>query len=763
MKRIVVAGLALAVTAAVPLPAHAAEPISARPAAAREVNSRPVVVPALQQWTGGTGRFRLSGHSRVVASPKLAGLGRSVADDIGTLTGHRIRATVGRAHHGDIALSIDTSLKGNARFAEEGYRLAATRDGVRISAPTKAGVLYGTKSLLQILLRDDTRDSVPAGTATDWPDYKVRGFLLDTGRRYFKPEFIRSYLRLMSWFKFNTMQIHLNDNEIKAPDGDWSKAYSAFRLKSTNPAFAGLAAKDGSYTRRDWNSFEDTAAANGVSIVPEFDAPAHARAFIAFKPSLGMNNGDSDHLDLSKPATTAFMKSVFAEFTPWFRGRTVHFGADEYNASGAQFRDYFNAMAPYLRSLGKHPAAWGGFTAMTGSAAGYDRDVTINTWYNGYYAPHDADKDGYPFINTSDSLLYIVPYADYYHGYGLDGRYLYDSWTPAVFPGDQSVDPADPLLRGGMFAVWNDLVHQKYTETDVHKMVEPTLGVLGQKMWSGSKAGLSYPDFMGVVRDLGTGPSGIASTIAAAQPDEVSFGRPATASASSLPAANATDGIRTTRWASSGRGPWLQVDLGRATTVTKLTADWAYGGRYDVRVSTDGAKWTKVAHRTARPGTDTVPLTPVQARYVRITGTHGAYSLWSLHLFGSPDIARGRPTTASSSEVPTLGPANATDGDPATRWASLYKDGEWIQVDLGSAQPVGRVLLDWESAYGKDYDIQVSTDGTTWKTVSERRARTGPGVDEVDFPSTQARYVRMQGVHRGTGYGYSLYRFEVRG
>lgn len=106
-------------------------------------------------------------------------------------------------------------------------------------------------------------------------------------------------------------------------------------------------------------------------------------------------------------------------------------------------------------------------------------------------------------------------------------------------------------------------------------------------------------------------------------------------------------------------------------------------------------------------------------------------------------------------------PSNAVDGTPSTRWASQYTDGQWLSVDLGSRQPFSKVNLDWESAYGKDYDIQVSDDGTTWRTVAQRRGLAAAGPDTLAFPATTARHVRMQGITRATGYGYSLYSFEV--
>ncbi|MCX4792845.1 MULTISPECIES: discoidin domain-containing protein [unclassified Streptomyces] len=134
-----------------------------------------------------------------------------------------------------------------------------------------------------------------------------------------------------------------------------------------------------------------------------------------------------------------------------------------------------------------------------------------------------------------------------------------------------------------------------------------------------------------------------------------------------------------------------------------------------------------------------------------------------MRVFDAPDLALHRPATASSSETASLGPENATDGDPGSRWASAYHNGEWIQVDLGRAQPVRRVLLDWETASGQDYDIQVSDDGVKWKTAAAVRDKpAGARVDDLTYAPASGRYVRMQGIKRTSSFGCSLRRFEVR-
>jgi hypothetical protein len=127
------------------------------------------------------------------------------------------------------------------------------------------------------------------------------------------------------------------------------------------------------------------------------------------------------------------------------------------------------------------------------------------------------------------------------------------------------------------------------------------------------------------------------------------------------------------------------------------------------------------------------------------------------------NLALGRPASASSVESGlfySLPAANAVDGNPGTRWASKWNDPQSITVDLGSAQPVGRVILRWETAYGRAYRIEVSPDGTSWREVFATSSGDGTE-DNVSFAATPARFVRVTGTQRATGYGYSLWEVEV--
>ncbi|MFG2937402.1 discoidin domain-containing protein [Streptomyces sp. NPDC048282] len=124
-------------------------------------------------------------------------------------------------------------------------------------------------------------------------------------------------------------------------------------------------------------------------------------------------------------------------------------------------------------------------------------------------------------------------------------------------------------------------------------------------------------------------------------------------------------------------------------------------------------------------------------------------------------LSQGRTATASSVENAGTAAGNAVDGDTGTRWSSAFSDDQWLQVDLGATATVSQVVLDWETAYGKDYKVQISADGSNWTDL--RSVTGGDGGTDTLTVSGQGRYVRMLGVHRATQWGYSLWEFQVYG
>lgn len=129
--------------------------------------------------------------------------------------------------------------------------------------------------------------------------------------------------------------------------------------------------------------------------------------------------------------------------------------------------------------------------------------------------------------------------------------------------------------------------------------------------------------------------------------------------------------------------------------------------------------------------------------------------------------AQGKNAYSSSNESGhgNENPNYVTDADMNTRWSSEYTNNEWIYVDLEENFDISRVVLHWEYANGRDYNMQTSYDAVNWTTFEEVRGKSaGERTDDFDeLDDVQGRYVRMRGLNRSSEWGYSIYEFEVYG
>jgi hypothetical protein len=124
-------------------------------------------------------------------------------------------------------------------------------------------------------------------------------------------------------------------------------------------------------------------------------------------------------------------------------------------------------------------------------------------------------------------------------------------------------------------------------------------------------------------------------------------------------------------------------------------------------------------------------------------------------------ISQGKMATASSTENSGTPASAGVDGDTGTRWSSQFSDPQWIEVDLGASATINQVVLNWETAYAKAFQIQTSADNSTWTTVYSTTNGTGD-VQTLNLTGT-GRYVRMYGTARATQWGCSLWEFQVYG
>ena len=276
---------------------------------------------------------------------------------------------------------------------------------------------------------------------------------------------------------------------------------------------------------------------------------------------------------------------------------------------------------------------------------------------------------------------------------------------------------------------------------------------------------------------------------------DLALNKVATGSTNTQPAANAVDGNGGTRWESAvATDPsWISVDLGNQYALTNVTIDWeaANAATYQVQGSTNNTTWVTLATKTGGvfgDHTDVVPVTG-NYRYVRIYGTartsQYGYSIWSLKVYGGAvaSSSSAAPVSSAASSAPAAGTnlasgkvtaastalqasANAVDGNSGSRWESAVNtDPSWISVDLGSAQSLSSVVIDWEAANAANYLVQGSNDNATWSTLATRTGGTFGNRTDTNAVSGSYRYVRIYGTARSVGnnWGYSIFELKVYG
>lgn len=470
-------------------------------ASAWALNPKPFTVPEVNQWKGGEGSFVPSAATtRIVhngKSERLAQIARQLGQDYTTLTGTTLPVVGGKAQKGDITLR----LKPNKKAAQESYTMVISPAGVEITAPTEQGLYWATRTLLQLTELADDGMSLPVGTITDAPEFALRGFMLDAGRKYIPMDYIYNLVDALSYYKMNTLHIHLNDNGFpRFYDNDWDKTQAAFRMESTR--FPGLTARDGSYTKKEFKDLIKYAETKGVEIIPEIDVPAHSLAFTRYIPEIASTGRNGrDHLDINNPKTIEFLDALIEEYIggkdPVFSGPRFHIGTDEYQGDSLtmeQFRAFTDRYIRYTEGLGKKAAIWGSLTHAKGQTPVKVDDVLMYAWSNSYANPTDMIKLGYKLVSIPDGWVYIVPKAGYYYDY-LNNELLYNRWTPANIGGTVFTGDDVKQIEGGMFAVWNDTPNNGITTKDVAHRIMHSLPTMAAKTWSADKVTFPYEEF----------------------------------------------------------------------------------------------------------------------------------------------------------------------------------------------------------------------------------------------------------------------------
>ena len=251
-----------------------------------------------------------------------------------------------------------TAKNADAALGTEGYTLDVTADGVVIAASAGSGLFYGVQTLLQLLppqvfsptkAERSVAWAIPAVRIEDRPRFRWRGLLLDVARHFFSKEEVKNFLDLMAQHKFNTLHVHLTDDqgwrvEIKrypklTQIGGWRKDIGFGLDPKQGTAYGSDGRYGGFFTQEDVREIVAYAKARYVTVVPEIEMPGHAGAALSVYPELSCTGGPFDiNVDggifhgiycPGNEAAFAFLQNVLAEVLELFPSQRICICGDE--------------------------------------------------------------------------------------------------------------------------------------------------------------------------------------------------------------------------------------------------------------------------------------------------------------------------------------------------------------------------------------------------------------------------------------------------
>ena len=266
-----------------------------------------------------------------------------LATFIKEMTGTEVRVSDKEKSSNAIILAVDSTMG-----HPEGYKLQITPEKVLLTGGSEAGVFYGIQTIhkaLPILKDGKVAAALPAGTVTDFPRFRYRGFMIDVGRHFFPVSYLKQMIDLMALHNINYFHWHLTEDqgwriEIKKYPKltEIGSKRDSTIIDWETKKFDGKP-HSGFYTQDEAREIVRYAADRFITVVPEIDLPGHTTAALASYPELGCTGGPykvlcsfgvfSDVLCAVNDQTLQFTKDVLDEIMDIFPSEYIHIGGDE--------------------------------------------------------------------------------------------------------------------------------------------------------------------------------------------------------------------------------------------------------------------------------------------------------------------------------------------------------------------------------------------------------------------------------------------------
>lgn len=326
-----------------------------------------------------------------------------------------------------------------AKFQEEAYHLSITRKGILLEATTPKGMYWGRQTLEQLKYTKNKKTWVPQCDITDWPAFRIRGFMHDVGRSYIPVEELKREISLLSRYKINVFHWHLTENQAWRLE---CKKYPQLNAPENMEREKGKY-----YTLEEARLLVEFCKQHQVLLIPEIDMPGHSAAFER-----------TFNTDMQSEKGTQILKDIIDEVCATFDVPYLHIGTDEVQFTNP---DFVPMMVKYIRDKGKKVISYNpGWNYKPGEI-----DMTQLWSYRG-----KAQK-GIPAIDCR------YHYANHFDTYAD----LVAMFNSRIYNQPEGSDD----LAGCIVAFWNDRFIDNTPQLLAENNFYPYMLTLAERAWRG--------------------------------------------------------------------------------------------------------------------------------------------------------------------------------------------------------------------------------------------------------------------------------------
>lgn len=339
------------------------------------------------------------------------------------------------------------SLPGVAIHADEAYSLMVSPDSVVLQAMTPTGLFRGEQTLRQLTYVHKGREVVAGCTITDFPAFRIRGFMQDVGRNYMSLPLLKEQIDVLAAYKFNVFHFHVTDNP------GWrleSKLYPELKDPASMSRWPGKY-----YSQDEFKELVDYCHERHIMLIPELDIPGHSAAF---RKALGIET-------MSDPRVKDILVALIDELcslAPPEKMPYIHLGTDEvWHDFERPAPDLLSALAETVRANKRELIVW-----RPGQYIENDSTSIKQLW-----SSNGHPKPGHRYL---DSRLNYLNHLDPFAGIG-------QLWFERI----NGAAMGDSLRMGGILCCWNDNNVNDERDILIQNPVYPGILTYSETSWKG--------------------------------------------------------------------------------------------------------------------------------------------------------------------------------------------------------------------------------------------------------------------------------------